>query len=337
MKLTPLYKRLSRSSWLMVVLIVLLAFSGTFNENNPVIGATSHSQLLASEAAVAGTTNIKTSSEAVDQSQLWLEFAHPSSPHIEMHSPDVPMSVPGLLQSSSDVTVLLPVLVVLMEWSDMTHRAVHDMPFWRDLVFANPYTGIGPSVTQIYDENSNHRLLLVPALAGDVHDGSQDGVVGWAASTQSYLTLTDPSKKRAEGIRVADPLFDYNVYDQNNDGLITCNELVILVVFADNAPTGACCEQHTGHPNPPNCTGCAGGNTRPTDPSQVDVDQNTGSPKKVYQDIAGVGEMTHQGVVAHEIAHAWLGHRTGSSFGEEGEQREREARRQVRVWGVPTW
>ena len=307
MKFKTQYKRSIRSSCWFFVLVILLAITGTPNDNNPIIGATSHSHLTANDAVVAETRNLGPSAEAVNQSQLWLDFAHPSSPHIYARNPDVPVSVPGLLQSSSDVTVSIPVLVVLMEWSDMTHRAVHDVPFWRDLVFADPRTGIRPSIAETYVENSNGRLLLVPALAGDTHDGMQDGVVGWVATSQSSTQLTDPSKKRAEGIRVADPSFDYNVYDQNNDGLITTNELLILVVFADNAATGASCDQHIGHANPPNCVQRPGGNTRATDPSQVDVDQNTGSPRRVYQYIAGVGEMAHEGVVAHEIGHATFG------------------------------
>jgi len=117
----------------------------------------------------------------------------------------------------------------------------------------------------------------------------------------------DVSKKRAEAIIVADPFFDYYLYDANNDGIITTDELLILAVFADNAATGACCEQHLNHADPPSCVGCAGGNTRVTDPRQVDVDQDTQFPKKVYEYIAGVGEMSRLGVVAHEIGHSNLG------------------------------
>lgn len=239
--------------------------------------------------------------------QNWLDFAHPAAPHMDLTNPDVPMAVPALLQGPGDVTVTRPVLVVLMDWSDMTHRAVHDVPFWRDLVFGDPRPGIRPSVRQIYRANSNGRLLLVPATAGDTHDGTADGVVGWAASSQSSTVLTDPSKKRAEAIRVADPLFDYNVYDANGDGFITTDELVVIAVFADNAATGASCEQHIGHPNPPDCVNRPGGNTRPTDPRQVAVDQGSPDPVQVYQYVAGVGEMTHVEVVAHEIAHSSFG------------------------------
>ena len=67
--------------------------------------------------------------------QTWLDFAHPSTPHIDITSPNVPISTPGLVQGNADVTVTRPTLVVLMEWSDMTHRPEHTVAFWRDLVF----------------------------------------------------------------------------------------------------------------------------------------------------------------------------------------------------------
>jgi len=239
--------------------------------------------------------------------QSWLDFVHPTNPHINMTWPYIPISVPPLLQGPGDVTITRPVLVVLIEFSDVTHRPHHTDLFWEDLVFGNPRTGLRPSVAEIYRENTNGRLLLVPATAGDVHDGSPDGVVGWVASTQTAAELGDVHKKRAEGIIVADPWFDYHVYDTNNDGEITSDELIVLVILADNAPTGACCDQHIGHPQPTGCVNCAGGNTRTTDPAKVDVDQNTLWPKKVYQHIAGMGEMTHVAVVAHEIGHSSFG------------------------------
>ncbi len=255
--------------------------------------------------------------------QTWIDFAHPNTPHIDMLNPNVPLSISALLQGSGNVEVTRPTLVILMEFSDMTHRQEHTTAFWRDLVFGNNRTP-RPSVADIIRENSNGRLLLVPATQGDIYDGNPDGVVGWVASSQSSTTLTDPSKKRAEAIMVADPSFDYHVYDTNNDDIITTDELLIITVFADNAQVSQCCFQqpipsdcicpscdqhHTefGHPLPDGCVWRPGGNTRPTDPRQINVDQNTQTPVTIYQHIAGVGEMSHEGVVAHEIGHSTLG------------------------------
>jgi M6 family metalloprotease-like protein len=243
-------------------------------------------------------------------SQLWLEFAHPDDPHVFIGggtTADVPLSVPDLLQGPGDATVYRPVLVVLMDWSDMTHRSVHAEEFWQDLIFGDPRDGVRPSLYTMYDEMSNGRLQLVPAVGGDVYDGLSNGIVGWIASDSSSTELTDTNRKRAEAIRVADPYFDYHVYDVDEDGVVTTDELLVIAVFADNAARGASCEQHLGHPDPPACEHRPGGNTRPTDPVRVPVDAG-GNSVEVHQWIAGVGEMAHVGVVAHEIAHSTFGH-----------------------------
>ena len=41
--------------------------------------------------------------------------------------------------------------------------------------------------------------------------------------------------------------------------------------------------------------------------------------------------------VAHEIAHAWLGHRRGFCTKLEYDRGERAANKQVKAWGVPKW
>ena len=151
-------------------------------------------------------------------SQLWREFSHPGTPHQSL-------TIPQLSQATTDITVNRPVLVVLMEFSDTTAQAVHNAAFWRDLVFG-PSPVTGPNVAQTFGESSNGRYALVAATAGDVLDGSADGVVGWVKSAQSFSQLTDPAQKRAEAIRLADPLFNYHVYDNNNDGRVAEIDLV---------------------------------------------------------------------------------------------------------------
>jgi len=231
--------------------------------------------------------------------QLWREFTHPGNPHESL-------TIPQLSQATTDVTVNRPVLVVLMEFSDTTAQAVHNAAFWRDLIFG-PSPVTGPNVAQTFGESSNGRYALVAATAGDVLDGTADGVVGWVKSAQSFSQLTEPAQKRAEAIRVADPLFNYHVYDNNNDGLITADELIVFPVFGDQSGNN-CCDEHPGHPVIPGCIGCAGGNARTTDPAQVVVEAGTAQEKKVQQLVAAVGEMAHVGTAAHEMAHSAAGH-----------------------------
>jgi M6 family metalloprotease-like protein len=266
-------------------------------------------------------------------SGLWLQFAHLASPHVTMTGPDMPMTIPELFDSSTAV-VRLPVLVVLMEFTDVTHEAVHDVPFFENLVFGDLGSPSQPSVAEIYEEISNGRLLLVPATAGD-QDGAKDGIVGWqtAQNLQACREPTSPGTwecrpdlttqaqcnsqgfewgsfvywwcdihgKRAEGIRVADPVFNYALYDSNPaDGILANNELLIFVVNADDTM----CDQHAGHPSLPGCTHQAGGNVRTTNPRQVPVE---GGGLKVYQHVAGLAEQANVTVFAHEVGHSVLG------------------------------
>ncbi len=260
------------------------------------------------------------------QAQLWLQFAHPNNPHVILVDPPVAITIPALFDNPNTV-VQRPVLVVLMEFTDVTHEAAHNIAFFQNLFFGNLGNPNQPSLAEIYRENSNGRLLLVPATAGD-QDGAQDGIVGWRTAqnltacrlpTGCDLALTQPQclaqggewgsfvywscdikAKRAEGIRVADPLFNYRQYDANSDGIITTDELLVIVINADDTA----CEQHAGHANLPGCTPQAGGNVRQTNPSQVPVE---GGQLQVYQHMAGLLEQANVSVFAHEVGHSTLG------------------------------
>jgi M6 family metalloprotease-like protein len=267
------------------------------------------------------------------ESGLWLQFAHPASPHMYLTGPDMPMSIPALFDSPTAV-VKLPVLVVLMQFTDVTSETVHSVAFFEDMIFGDSGNPNRPSVAEIYEEISNGRLLLEPATLGD-QDGAQDGIVGWrtAQNLQACRMPTSPGTwecrpdlttqaqctnqgfewgsfvywwcdihgKRAEGIRVADPVFNYAFYDNNPaDGIIANNELLIFVVNADDTV----CDQHAGHPSLPGCTQQAGGNVRITNPRQVPVE---GGTLQVYQHVAALAEQANVSVFAHEVGHSVLG------------------------------
>jgi len=260
--------------------------------------------------------------------QLWHQFAHPTQPH---PGTNVNISIPDLVNNPNAV-VQRPVLVVLMEFTDVTHEADHNVAFFDDLFFGQNRPDGRPSVAEIVRENSNGRFLMVPATTGD-QDGNQDGIVGWAtASNQAGCcrqtnATRDPIKlsssacqaqgytwtagssayylcwikeKRAEAVRVADPFFNYSLYDTNSDDLITVDELTVVLINADDTA----CDQHIGHPNLPGCTNQAGGNVRATDPSPVPVEAGQ---LDVSQAMAGLIEQAHVGVAAHELGHQTLG------------------------------
>ncbi|MFQ5813764.1 MAG: hypothetical protein ACE5I2_11355 [Anaerolineae bacterium] len=256
--------------------------------------------------------------------QLWHQFAHPNQPHPGTNGG---ITIPELFADPNAV-VQLPVLVVLMEFVDVAHETQHDVAFFQDLMFGEGRPSGRPSVAQVYRENSNGRLLLTPATAGD-QDGTPDGIVGWVtAQDEMACRLSDLScvynlsenqclaqggewgsfmywwcdihAKRAEGIRVADPFFNYSVYDTNNDNIITSDELIVVLVNADDTA----CDQHVSHPNLPACTDQPGGNVRPTNPSQVPVEEGQ---LEVHQAMAGCIEQADVGVFAHELGHQVLG------------------------------
>jgi M6 family metalloprotease-like protein len=248
----------------------------------------------------------------------WNDFAHPATPHPGAHKG--PISIPELITDHGKV-IDLPVLVVLLSFRDMQPQTVHTAAFFEDLVFG---TGSGlwtsgcdrPSVKQIIEESTNQRLRLVPAQ--ETHGTHNDGVVGWIdaqcppgvtpppdCDTFAYY-FADIGAKRAEGIRRADPFVNYAAYDVRDkdwnyvkDGLITSNDLVVMVVNADDY----CLDQHDscGHPDP-GPDNCAGGNCRFTNPGDVPVDG-----VHVRQLVAGMIETAHANVFAHELGHQVFG------------------------------
>jgi M6 family metalloprotease-like protein len=258
----------------------------------------------------------------------WHRFAHPDTPHTQWREPsypNLPITVPALFRDTSEPFVL-PTLVVLLDFDDKAPQADHTAQYFADMFFGENLSTGRPSVFETWRENSNGRLLITPAFLGETH-GLPDGVVGWvhaqsqpgccrnaannpidAASAtdcaQKGGTWTPGSyayysgfieRKRAEGIRQADPYFDYGLYDRNRDGLITSDELLVIVVNAETA---------------------FGGNARKTDPPFVPVE---GGNWEVRQLVTGVTEAAHTGLFAHEIGHQAFG--LGDLYQHEGSTR----------------
>ena len=248
-------------------------------------------------------------------SETWLDFAHPATPHLDLTNPNLYLSVDELM-TNSDVYKELPVLVVLLEFDDCASLPQHNPAYYADMVFGQNRSNGLPSVAEVYDRLSNGRLKVVPAVDGDRHDGVSDGIVGWeTAQSQAGCCKngSDPIKldvescilqghtwlpgskeyygcwikeKRAEGIRQADSLFDYWYYN-GSDTLITGDELGIIVINAD--PSSA----HSG-------------NSRVTDPAMVEVESGP-DPLWVYQYVTGVAEGPEVSLLAHELGHSSLG------------------------------
>lgn len=182
--------------------------------------------------------------------QLWRDFAHTDDPH--RLSYDAPASIPPLIDDPS-VTIAIPVLVVLLQFSDVSGQAAHTAGFFKNFVFGMGYNDGAvdqPSLRQIIEANSNGRVTIVPAL--ESHGTSSDGLFGWvttqcppgitgggctagpAQGQQCSLNTAGACeagggqcvlcdswdyyrfndwKKRAEAIRRADPDVPFSIYD----------------------------------------------------------------------------------------------------------------------------
>lgn len=114
------------------------------------------------------------------RAQLWRRFAHPDRPHRLIN--DEPASIPPLFDDPN-ATIDIPVLVVLLQFSDVSAQGVHTAAFFEDMVFGVGYNDGNvdqPSLREIVEANSNDRVTIVPA--NEFHGTPDDGVAGWFTS-----------------------------------------------------------------------------------------------------------------------------------------------------------
>jgi M6 family metalloprotease-like protein len=180
--------------------------------------------------------------------------------------------------------------IVAILWDP--HRPAHPAPAAAvvdDLIF-----GPANSVRDYFLENSGGRFTIERA-----------GVLGWFSASRPWDYWWGPAdtsdadgdgwvsphvQKWAEAVRLADPQFNYNVYDTNPfDGNLRPEELGVLIVIPQNSPFGT----NRG----------AVGREYPN-PQPLVVDGVTiGTIAEVY-----IGNPPNLGVVAHELAHLLLHH-----------------------------
>jgi len=120
-----------------------------------------------------------------------------------------------------------PLLLLLVEFSDVSHYPEHDIEYFEQLLF-----GDTPSVSDYYQEVSYEKFTFTKA-----------GILGWYSS---HHTLKERSRDgiTREAFRKAarDKSFPFASYDQNGDGILTANELAILVCtsgVSSEKPQGA--------------------------------------------------------------------------------------------------
>ena len=123
------------------------------------------------------------------------------------------------------VTGTRELLVILVELSDRTPDAAHDVAYFTDRFFdTSP-----PSVRDFYDEVSYGNFTFVPGA-----------VLGWYESSYSTWhwdndTVPDSADCRDvvyEAIQMADADIDYSTYDTNGNGTVSNDELTIFIIVS---------------------------------------------------------------------------------------------------------
>jgi len=129
------------------------------------------------------------------------------------------------LAVTAPVTGTLPVLFILVDFSDQKHT-------YPASDFANLLT----NQLQVYfNEVSYGRVKIVPAT--EISGTSNDGVIEWVTLPYNHPNTAGATglanqQLAADAIKAADGFVDYASYDSNTDGYVDSTELAIVVVAA---------------------------------------------------------------------------------------------------------
>jgi M6 family metalloprotease-like protein len=156
------------------------------------------------------------------------DFSHFDTPHVmSKNSFALPTQLDQLF-AVEETSGSVPLMLILLEFPDSQHDAVHTPAFFEDLVFGNE-----PSVNGYFDEISYGQFsfenagvtdwVTAPAAASYYFDSTQ--------ADNQYTTLGAVAVQAA-----IDAGVDFDPYDLNSDGKVSRDELLILVPLADHPP-----------------------------------------------------------------------------------------------------
>lgn len=138
-----------------------------------------------------------------------------------------------------------PVIVILASFSD--RKGTYPASTFQQTVFGN-----GKSVVDYFRVASFGKLNLVPAA--ETHGTVNDGVIGWIDlgynhPNPQYSINSANQKITVDALTLANEYIDYAQFDSNNDGVITSNELHIIIVVAgyETATSGTLTPGVWGH------------------------------------------------------------------------------------------
>ena len=208
------------------------------------------------------------------------DFAHPSA----LHNAGQPLYSPA---GGNDDR---PMLVILVQFSDVAPAAGRNAAFYADWVF-----GPFPSLVGYFNANSFGRLLITPAPEVNIVDGGafSDGVVVVQGGNYADFTALTEPEQNTLALQGAEGSVMFETFDANGDGSVTADELIVLVIRTSK-PTAT---------NPDSC-----GATRASGSPLVDG-------KTIVTNVAmgatGTNLITH----IHEVGHSALDQRDLYGFG----------------------
>jgi len=127
-----------------------------------------------------------------------------------------------------------PVLVVLVEFNDTKH--LYSANSFDKLVFSN--TSTSKSVTNFYNKISYGNFAIARADDDYPFTNNNDGMIGWITLSQNHpncMGLSNMSCYQnlvASSLQALDPYVDLSKFDNNNDEVISKDELSIIFVVA---------------------------------------------------------------------------------------------------------
>ncbi len=123
----------------------------------------------------------------------------------------------------------IPLLVILVQFTNQAPIG-STAADWAGQTF-------GPSgtVEAYYKEVSYNQLDLDPAT--ETHGTANDGIIGWLSLSQSHPNTgpntNDTNRQLArDALIAADPYINYKAFDTDNNGAISNNELLIMIIAA---------------------------------------------------------------------------------------------------------
>jgi M6 family metalloprotease-like protein len=150
-----------------------------------------------------------------------LNFQNLGAPSFSTPSSSSPLVTPHNLSSPHKL------LVLLVNFSNTT--IVNSDSAWNSEIF-----GTGNSVNSYYKEVSNNKFWFLPATetSGTANDGIVDVTLNYPHPNSGGSTGSANQKIVSDALTAANASVDFAIYDTNNDGYLSTDELHVVTIVA---------------------------------------------------------------------------------------------------------